>query len=104
MPPAARLGDQTAHGGTIGPPPPAAAAKVATVFIGGQPAAVTGSKHICPVPPHAAMSAGNVLIPGPPAGGAVLIGGLPAAKMGDRTSCGATVVRGAPNVQIGGGR
>lgn len=101
MPPAARLGDPTAHGGTVGPPR-ANAVAVASVLIGGKPAAVTGSQHLCPVPVHAALSSGNVLLPGPPTSGVVLIGGLPAARVGDKTSCGATVVMGAPNVLIGG--
>ncbi len=35
-------------------------------------------------------------------GGMVLIGGLPAARMGDTTSCGAKIISGAPNVLIGG--
>ncbi|MER7079892.1 Zn-binding Pro-Ala-Ala-Arg (PAAR) domain-containing protein, incolved in TypeVI secretion [Saccharopolyspora kobensis] len=104
MPPAARIGDQTAHGGAVGTPPPAAAAKVATVLIGGKPAAVTGSLHVCPIPHHALLGPGNVLLPGPPGGrGAVLIGGLPAARVGDKTTCGAQIVLGAMNVQIGGG-
>lgn len=102
MPPAARLGDPTAHGGTVGPPPPPAAATVSRVLIGGKPAAVTGSQHLCPVPPHAAMANANVLMPGVRPSGVVLIGGFPAACMGDRTSCGAVVVAGAPTVVIGG--
>ncbi len=78
MPPAARLGDPTAHGGTIGPPR-ANAVAVASVLIGGKPAAVTGSQHLCPVPVHAVLSSGNVLLPGPPTSGVVLIGGIFAA-------------------------
>lgn len=103
MPPAARTGDPTVHGGVIGAPPPGAVA-VATVLIGGKPAAVTGSLHVCAVPPHALLGPGNVVMPNPAAlaGGAVLIGGLPAARMGDTTSCGAKIVAGAPNVLIGG--
>ncbi|MGW1681951.1 PAAR domain-containing protein [Saccharopolyspora sp. NPDC002376] len=101
MPPAARLGDPTSHAGTIGPPR-ANAVKVSTVLIGGKPAAVTGSQHLCPNPYHAALSAGNVLLPGPPTSGVVLIGGLPAARVNDKTSCGATIVMGALNVLIGG--
>ncbi|WP_457307180.1 PAAR domain-containing protein [Polaromonas sp. P5_E6] len=31
-----------------------------------------------------------------------MIGGLPAARMGDTTSCGAKIIMGAPNVLIGG--
>ncbi|MFJ6316792.1 PAAR domain-containing protein [Streptomyces californicus] len=103
MPPAARTGDSTAHGGLIGTPPPGAPA-VATVLIGGRPAAVTGSLHACVVPPHALLGPCNVIMPNPAAaiGGAVLIGGLPAARMGDKTSCGAPIVSGAFNVLIGG--
>ncbi|MFI1222093.1 MULTISPECIES: PAAR domain-containing protein [unclassified Streptomyces] len=103
MPPAARTGDSTAHGGLIGSPPPGAVA-VATVFIGGRPAAVTGSLHVCVVPPHAALGPTNVIMPNPAAAltGQVLIGGLPAARMRDNTSCGAPILSGALNVLIGG--
>ncbi|GHJ37425.1 PAAR domain-containing protein [Streptomyces sp. TS71-3] len=104
MPPAARTGDPTNHGGAVGTPPPAAAVKVATVLIGGRPAAVTGSLHACPMPPHAVMGPANVILPDPAAlaGGQVLIGGLPAAKVRDKTACGAQIVMGALNVLIGG--
>ncbi|KMS67907.1 PAAR domain-containing protein [Streptomyces leeuwenhoekii] len=106
MPAAARTGDPTSHGGLISTPPPVAAAVVARVLIGGRPAAVVGSLHACPMPPHAAMGPANVILPNPAAlaAGTVLIGGVPAARMGDTTACGATVLAGAPNVQIGGGR
>ncbi len=55
-------------------------------------------------PPHAALGPGNVIMPNPAAAvsGPVLIGGLPAARMGDRTTCGAPVISGALNVLIGG--
>ncbi|CAM5730594.1 hypothetical protein SBADM41S_07457 [Streptomyces badius] len=45
-----------------------------------------------------------MIMPNPAAaiGGAVLIGGLPAARMGDTTTCGAPIVSGAFNVLIGG--
>ncbi|WP_199442210.1 PAAR domain-containing protein [Umezawaea beigongshangensis] len=104
MPPAARTGDATAHGGVIGTPPPTAAVAVASVLIGGKPAAVVGSLHVCPIPPHAATGPANVILPNPLAArsGIVLVGGLPAARMNDRTACGATIVIGAPNVLIGG--
>ncbi|MFT2019349.1 PAAR domain-containing protein [Streptomyces sp. 796.1] len=104
MPAAARIGDPTNHGGRITAPPPPAAAAVASVLIGGQPAAVVGSLHVCPLLPHAALGPGNVVLPSPAAaaGGLVLIGGLPAARMGDTTACGAQVLMGAVNVQIGG--
>lgn len=102
MPPAARFGDSTSHGGAIGQPPPPAVATVSTVIIGGKPAAVTGSQHVCVLPQHAAMGPANVLMPGPQTSGAVLIGGFPAARVGDRTTCGANVTLGAVNVHIGG--
>ncbi|MER6202551.1 PAAR domain-containing protein [Streptomyces sp. NPDC001586] len=104
MPAAARTGDPTNHGGRIATPPPGAAASVATVLIGGQPAAVVGSLHVCVVPPHAALGPGNVIMPNPAglATGTVLIGGLPAARARDQTSCGAMILTGSPTVLIGG--
>lgn len=103
MPAAARTGDPTDHGGVITTPPPPAAAAVARVLIGGKPAAVVGSLHVCVVPPHALLGPADVILPSPTAlARPVLIGGLPAARMGDRTACGAQVVLGAVNVQIGG--
>jgi uncharacterized Zn-binding protein involved in type VI secretion len=90
MPPAARLADQTTHGGVvISPSPPA-------VLIGGMPAARAGDTHLCPVPqPH------------PPsvfamASKTVLIGGRPALRAGDVAGCGAVLVGGAATVLIGG--
>ncbi|MCQ4045099.1 PAAR domain-containing protein [Streptantibioticus rubrisoli] len=101
MPPAARTGDATNHGGIIATPPPGALA-VATVLIGGRPAAVVGSLHECV--PHVELGPANLVLPNP-AGlltGEVLIGGLPAARMQDKTTCGAQIVTGAFNVLIGG--
>ncbi|MFE6777775.1 PAAR domain-containing protein [Streptomyces sp. NPDC057702] len=104
MPAAARTGDPTNHGGRITTPPPSAAATVARVLIGGQPAAVVGSLHVCPTLPHAALGPANVVLPSPAGAtsGLVLIGGLPAARTGDRTACGAQILMGAVNVRIGG--
>jgi uncharacterized Zn-binding protein involved in type VI secretion len=101
MPPAARTGDETSHAGTIATPPPGALL-VETVLIGGRPAAVVGSLHVCPA--HAELGPANVIIPSPGAalGGVVLIGGLPAAKVGDQTACEAEILTGALNVFIGG--
>ena len=93
MPPAAKVGDTTNHGGTIvGPGEP-------TVLIGGMPAAVAGDTHVCVIPPP---SAG----PHPPtpfsAGSAtVLIGGKPAIRVGDVCGCGAASILGEPTVLIG---
>lgn len=78
MPPAARVGDTTSHGGviTLGLP---------TVLIGGQPAARVGDMHTCPmvngIVPHVG---GPILPPGSPT---VLIGGMPAARLGDQAIC-----------------
>lgn len=101
MPPAARTGDLTDHGGALTTPPPGALA-VETVLIGGRPAAVVGSVHACV--PHVELGPANLVEPqlGSVTGGTVLIGGLPAARMGDRTTCGATIISGALDVLIGG--
>lgn len=103
MPPAARLGDKTSHGGTIGPPPASAATAVSTVLIAGEPAAVVGSLHLCVIPPHELLGPANVILPRPSAavGGLVLVGGLPAACVGDKTACQATILTGALTVLIG---
>ena len=78
--PAARMGDLTAHGGTIimGDP---------TVLIGGMPAARMGDMHVCPMvnpgyPPIPHV--GGPIIQGNPT---VLIGGMPAARVGDLCTC-----------------
>ncbi len=44
MPGAARVGDTTVHGGTVAGP------GVATVLMGGVPAAVLGDMHACVIP------------------------------------------------------
>jgi uncharacterized Zn-binding protein involved in type VI secretion len=93
MPPAARVGDPTAHPGVITGP------GVPTVLIGGMPAAVMGDLHACAIPfpagPHP---------PTPIAKGSatVLIGGRPAARVGDMSGCGAPIVMGMLLVEIGG--
>ncbi len=95
--PAARMGDSTAHGGTIilGQP---------TVLIGGMPAARVGDMHVCPM-----MTPGVPPIPhvgGPVSLGStgVLIGGMPAARMGDMLVCTGppdTIIMGCMTVLIG---
>ncbi|MDD5675176.1 MAG: PAAR domain-containing protein [Chitinivibrionales bacterium] len=96
--PAARLGDTTAHGGTItGPGCP-------TVLIGGMPAACMGDMHVCPM-----VTPGTPPIPhvgGPITLGStgVLIGGKPAARMGDMAVCvgpPSTIILGCMTVLIG---
>ena len=65
---------------------------VATVIIGGVPAAVVGDILVCVGPPDSIVK-GSVT---------VLIGGKPAARQGDLTSHGGVIVAGHPTVQIGG--
>ncbi len=95
--PAARMGDTTAHGGTITVGEP-------TVLIGGKPAARVGDMHVCPMlnpgtppPPHV----GGPILMGSMT---VLIGNKPAARVGDMCQCSGppdTIAMGCPTVLIG---
>ncbi len=97
--PAARIGDTTAHGGSI-------VAGAPTVLIGGMPAARQGDMHVCPMlnpgvppPPHVGMP----ITLGCPT---VLICGQPAARMGDMAACSGppdSIMMGCPTVLIGEG-
>lgn len=91
MPPAARVTDTTNHGGTIVGP------GVATVLIGGMPAAVAFDIHVCVIPPivHPPVT------PFPMGSATVLIGGRPAVRVGDACICGASAAVGDPTVIIG---
>ena len=94
MPPAARVGDPTAHPGVIGPP------GVVTVLIGGRPAATVGTPHACMFPGVAPHPPTAIVPPGCPT---VLIGGMPAARVGDLSGCGSPILPpGAPYFLIGG--
>ena len=97
MPPAARVGDMhtcpmvnpgpVPHvGGPILPP------CMPTVLIAMMPAARVTDMCVCVGPP-------DVILKGSMS---VLIGGLPAARMGDSTVHGGVIVTGAPTVIIGG--
>ncbi len=93
--PAARMGDTTAHGGTIvlGYP---------TVLIGGMPAARLGDLHVCPLFNGPVQHVGGPISLG---SATVLIGGMPAARMGDMAICTGppdTILMGEPTVLIGG--
>lgn len=91
MPAAARVGDSTVHGGAVVGP------GVATVLVGGMPAAVLGDLHACPIPPPSHLPSSPFV-----AGSAtVLIGGRPALRVGDSAACGASVPVGLPTVVIG---
>lgn len=90
MPGAARVGDPTVHGGTVVGP------GVATVLVGGMPAAVLGDMHACPIPPPSHLPATPFV-----AGSAtVLISGRPALRASDACACGASVAVGCPTVVI----
>jgi uncharacterized Zn-binding protein involved in type VI secretion len=92
MPAAVRVTDTTNHGGTvIGP-------GVATVLIGGMPAAILGDNHICSLPPNAHQPTASPFIQG---SATVMIGGMPAVRVGDTCVCGASAVLGEPTVIIG---
>jgi len=65
---------------------------VATVIIGGAPAAVVGDMLVCVGPPDTIVKGSAT----------VLIGGKPAARQGDLTSHGGVIVAGYSTVQIGG--
>lgn len=92
MPPAARLGDITTHGGTvIGPGVP-------HVLIDGKPAAVATDMHSCVLPPDSHQP---TVSPFPAGSSTVLIGGKPALRAGDSCICGAATAAGSPTVIIG---
>lgn len=96
--PAARIGDmQTCPMATPATPPvphvggPILPPGVVTVLIGNLPAATVGGMCTCVGPP-ANIIKGSF---------SVLIGGRPAARMGDNTSHGGVIVAGFPTVLIG---
>ncbi len=93
MLPAARVGDPTAHPGTVAGP------GVPNVLIGGLPAAVVGDMHACALPPTAGP---HPPTPFPKGSATVLIGGRPALRIGDMSGCGAPNITGAFTVLIGG--
>lgn len=97
MPLAARAGDNhtcpmvnpggSPHvGGPVLPP------GVASVLIGGMPAATVGSQCTCSGPPDSIIKGSS----------SVLIGGQPAARQGDSTAHGGSIVAGCATVIIGG--
>ncbi len=79
--PAARLGDQTVHGGTIGPVTTGVAARV---MIGNKPAACMGDMQICPMFDGPKPHVGGMILMGSPT---VFIGGKMAARVNDPHEC-----------------
>ena len=97
MPPAARMGDATAHGGVI-------TAGYPTVLIGGAPAARVGDMHTCPMVTPGTPPVPHVGGPITMGSATVLIGGAPAARQGDMATCTGppdTIAMGCPTVMIG---
>lgn len=92
MPAAVTVGDTSTHGGTIVGP------GVATVLIGGKPAAVAGDMHVCVLPPSGHQPTAS---PFPSGSATVLIGGMPALRTTDACLCGAMAAVGQPTVLIG---
>jgi uncharacterized Zn-binding protein involved in type VI secretion len=91
MPATARVGDVSNHGGTIVGP------GVATVLVGGMPAAVAGDTHVCSLPPSGHQPTAS---PFPVGSATVLIGGMPALRVTDTCGCGAMAAVGEPTVII----
>lgn len=95
MPPAARINDFHACPMITGTVPhvggPVLGPGVATVMIGGVPAAVVGDSAACSGPPDSIV-AGSAT---------VTIGGKPAARMGDSTAHGGSIALGDSTVLIG---
>jgi uncharacterized Zn-binding protein involved in type VI secretion len=92
MPAAARIFDATNHPGMI-------TRGSATVLINWLPAARVTDIHTCTMPPPGGPHPANPIATGSKT---VLINALPAARKFDQTGCGATIMGGSPNVQIGG--
>src|SRR5690606_307182 len=92
MPSAVCVGDTSTHGGTITGP------GVATVLIGGKPAAVVGDMHVCSLPPNSHQPTVSVF---PSGSSTVMFGGRPALRTTDTCICGAMAAVGAPTVTIG---
>lgn len=90
---AARVGDLTNHPGKI------EALGIHTVDIGGLPAAMQGDNHICAIPSPPGPHPPAPIIEG---SRTVFIDRRPAARVGDKTGCGAAIVTGLANVIIGG--
>ena len=86
MPPLARLGDATCHGGVIITGSP-------TTYDNGPPIARIGDLHACPI--HGV----NCIVTGSPT---TSDNGPPVARIGDMCACGAAIVSGSPTTTVDG--
>ncbi len=96
MPPAARLTDMHVCPMVSGTVPhiggPIVSPCVPTVMVSFLPASVVGDQCVCIGPP-------DVVVKG---SATVIIGGRPAARIGDQTAHGGVITTGSPTVIIGG--
>ena len=96
MPPASRITDMHVCPAFTGPVPhvggPILPPGVPTVITVGLPQATVGSMCVCVGPPDSIVKGS----------GTVIVGGMPAARIGDMTAHGGVIVLGAPTVIIGG--
>jgi uncharacterized Zn-binding protein involved in type VI secretion len=92
MPPAARVGETTNHGGTVVGP------GATTVLLASMPAAVATDNHVCALPPNTHPLTSSIF---PKGSTTVFIEGKPALRTTDTCICGAMVIVGAPTVLIG---
>ena len=76
--PAARIGDMTAHGGSI-------VGCFPTVLIGKKPVARVTDMHVCPMVTGVVPHVGGPILP--PGGATVIVGGMPCARIGDMATC-----------------
>lgn len=83
----ARLGDTSDHGGTI-------ISGAARTFINGIPAARKGDLHSCPIEGHGVTP----IVTGSEK---TDIEGQPAARVGDTTGCGAVIISGSSDTEVG---
>lgn len=83
MPPVARLGDPSSHGGTIITASP-------SVTADGRPVARTGDMHSCPLRGHGVTAIGSA--------SSVIVEGRPVIRVGDMAGCGAVIITGSPTV------
>jgi uncharacterized Zn-binding protein involved in type VI secretion len=95
--PAARIGDMTSHGGRV-------VDGVPTVLIGGLPAAVAGSMHVCPMVTGTVPHVGGTTTTG--CSTTVFVGGRPLAVIGSSLACAAgppgnKIIGGEPSVLVG---
>ena len=89
MPPAARMGMDTAGGNLLAPPQTTVFVNDALWVVVGTPVAGHGiTPHSSPV-----MAKGSTT---------VMVGGIPACRAGDNASCGCPAAPGAPTVIAGG--